>query len=238
MAAPCSVLNPFLLLGVTLESTIQEVKKAYFELALVAHPDKGGSAEQMRTVQSAYEYVGLQIRGIGTGTYEGAEEEFKRFCDAQTSAPHPFADIYAAATNQPTFAELWARAHEGGQESEVDGASHPGGYGDLMVASDVAGTAEYSHRIPDVTVPPMAQDVQLYEAPVPAVLPNALVRDLTVPADAAVDDFSTQRLLDYRAAFCPLLPEGIPALDSALTDASLDALIAARALDIADNQNA
>lgn len=229
MAADCSVLNPFMLLGVSLDSTLQDVKKAYFELALVAHPDKGGSAEQMRTVQSAYEYVSLQIRGIGRGTYEGAEEEFKRFCAEQTDAPHPFPDIFAAAFNLPTFNELWARAASQGQEREVDHASHPGGYGDLMVASDVSGASEYSHSIPDVAVPPMTLDVQLYEAPIPAVLPNALVRDLTVPADAAVDDFSTQHLLDYRAAFSPLLPEGIPALDSALTDASLDDLIAARA---------
>lgn len=234
MATPCTVLNPFSLLGVSLDSTMQEVKKAYYELALVAHPDKGGSADQMRTVQSAYEYVSLQIRGIGKGTYEGAEEEFKRFCAEQTDAPHPFPDIFAEAFNLPTFNDLWARAAGGGGAREVDEASLPGGYGDVMVASDISGAAEYSHSIPDAPVPPMTRDVQLYEAPEPAVQPNVLVRDLTVPADAAVDDFSTQSLLDYRAAFAPLLPEGVPVLESTLTDASLEALIAARAIECPD----
>ena len=226
----CSVLNPYDLLGVSLNSTVQDVKRAYYQLALVAHPDKGGSADQMRTVQSAYEYVSLQICGIRRDTYEDAEEEFKRFCEEQQLAPHPFYDIQARALDLPTFGELWAKRVED-RETVVDRASHPGGYEDRMAASEIG--TEYSEVIPDsgAALPPLSQAIQLFEAPVPAVQPAALVRDLTAPADAAVDDFSTATLLDYAAAFGPLLPDGIPAPDSTLTDASLEALIATRAVE-------
>ena len=43
------------LLGVTLQSDINEIKKAYKKLALKKHPDRGGNPEEFQMLSNAYE---------------------------------------------------------------------------------------------------------------------------------------------------------------------------------------
>ena len=50
-------IDPFKLLGLTQKSTLLEAKKAYYNYALLTHPDKGGSGEQMIVITNAYNYV-------------------------------------------------------------------------------------------------------------------------------------------------------------------------------------
>jgi len=50
-------IDPYSLLGVTYESSITEVRKAFFELALLCHPDKGGNPDDMRMLQCAYDWI-------------------------------------------------------------------------------------------------------------------------------------------------------------------------------------
>jgi len=42
-------------LGVSINATLKEIKKAYRKLAFKYHPDKGGDAEKFNEVQEAYE---------------------------------------------------------------------------------------------------------------------------------------------------------------------------------------
>ncbi len=42
-------------LGLTARATASEIKSAYKKRALEVHPDRGGSAEDFRVLQSAYE---------------------------------------------------------------------------------------------------------------------------------------------------------------------------------------
>ena len=56
-----SLINPFQLLGVTTNSTISELKKAYYQLALLCHPDKGGNNDDMRVVHQSYKYIKKQM---------------------------------------------------------------------------------------------------------------------------------------------------------------------------------
>ncbi len=51
--------DPFTILGVSLNSTKDEVKRAFREKANKAHPDKGGSQEEMTMVNAAYEAIKL-----------------------------------------------------------------------------------------------------------------------------------------------------------------------------------
>ena len=223
-------LNPYALLGVTVAATCQDVRKSYYELALHAHPDKGGSAAQMRVVQAAYEYVMGQISQIDrsrplTDIYAAAEHDFKRFLEEQTAGPTLFSDIFATAFDRPTFNDLWEQA----KSSTVDTASHPGGYGDLMAASDITASTKYTPFVEDAAeLPALNQQVQLYTEPLPLLRPGTLVRDLTVPFNAPVDDYTTPVLVDYRAAFAPILPEGIPQRESTLGEDTLQLLLNSR----------
>jgi len=50
-------LNPFTILGVSIDSTDNEVRKAYKKKATTAHPDMGGSNEEMKKVNAAWEAI-------------------------------------------------------------------------------------------------------------------------------------------------------------------------------------
>lgn len=51
------VMDPFEILGVTSETSIADVKKAYFNLAKFCHPLYGGSTHDMCMVQAAFDHV-------------------------------------------------------------------------------------------------------------------------------------------------------------------------------------
>jgi DnaJ family protein C protein 3 len=50
-------MDPFTILGVSMDSTEEEVKEAYKKKAWEAHPDHGGSNEQMAKVNVAHEVI-------------------------------------------------------------------------------------------------------------------------------------------------------------------------------------
>ncbi len=52
-------LDPFTILGVKTDATKEEVTQAYREKAKKAHPDKGGSQEEMAKVNTAFEAIKL-----------------------------------------------------------------------------------------------------------------------------------------------------------------------------------
>jgi DnaJ-class molecular chaperone len=49
--------NYYQILGVSKSATQEEIKKAYRKLALIHHPDKGGSAEKFKEIKKAYEIL-------------------------------------------------------------------------------------------------------------------------------------------------------------------------------------
>ena len=70
-------INPFDLLGVTIESTPADARGAFRELALLAHPDKGGRPDEMRALMQAYRYVLEQLEAVNrTTTVEDLEASF------------------------------------------------------------------------------------------------------------------------------------------------------------------
>lgn len=229
--AEAATLDPYALLGVTIASTCQEVRRAYYELALHAHPDKGGSAEQMRIVHNAYAYVSHQIAGVNrTVTFEDLEKDFADFCASQTQRPPSLADIRADAFNLPRFNDLFelARADAAGT---VEAAFAPGGYEASMVPSGlgVADGYTYSPAVPDgAEVPPFEYAVIEYVEPAPAPFGNPHFRDLTRAATAPLEDYSGDFYSDYKGAFAPALPANIPFEELTLTDEALGDLIELR----------
>ena len=95
-----NLINPFDLLGVTIDSTLRDVRKAYYKLSLVCHPDKGGSKDDMNVVHKAYLYVKKQIEfSDEKDTLENIEDDFKNFFEInKIELPH--------------FYDIWERSEE------------------------------------------------------------------------------------------------------------------------------
>ena len=90
-----TLINPYDLLGVSTNSSIKELKKKYFELALICHPDKGGNKEDMVFINKAYKYIHNQLEGVNRlVSYEDLEENFFNFCKEQENVPCAFSEIY------------------------------------------------------------------------------------------------------------------------------------------------
>lgn len=50
-------MNPYVILGVPVNSSIDEVKKARRKMCLKYHPDQGGDEEMFNLVNTAYEMI-------------------------------------------------------------------------------------------------------------------------------------------------------------------------------------
>jgi hypothetical protein len=190
------MLNPYDLLGVTIDSSKEEVKKKYYELSLLVHPDKGGNAEDMICLQTAYKFVMREIEVIDKSlTVEQLENEFKEFCATQEKQVPMFQDIYAEAFDLPKFNEYFDD-----HASEVMGASVQGGYGDLMEKSTLA--SDYV----DKETTPVANEfnaMSLYRSPMEMNV-SQNVYDLTT-SNKQLDNYSMEvngmHMSDYREAF-------------------------------------
>lgn len=97
-------LDPYAVLGVTLTSSPNEVRRAYYSLALLVHPDKGGDADQMAVVQSAYAWIMRGLTGAAatptaavTAAFEtAAQGDFQAYLAAAmtgASRPRPLSEL-------------------------------------------------------------------------------------------------------------------------------------------------
>ena len=135
-----NLINPFGLLGVTPNSTFSELKRNYYNMALMCHPDKGGSNDDMHIVQMAYNYCKeqLQSQEARQTTYEQLEMEFADFCQEQEEKPPPsFSSIYEE-TNEwitdfnKTFENMNVDNNSASYSSQIMADPFSSGYGDLM----------------------------------------------------------------------------------------------------------
>jgi curved DNA-binding protein CbpA len=82
-------LDPYKLLGVTPESSLNELRKSYYTLALLMHPDKGGDAKDMWVLESSYKWLKAQLEHKTTKTADDVEKEFEDFLKLQESQRPP-----------------------------------------------------------------------------------------------------------------------------------------------------
>jgi hypothetical protein len=114
-----AAIQPYELFGVTASSSIQDIRKAYFKLSLLCHPDKGGNADDMRTIHSAYQWIlqqhtTVRDRTDGEETYEEKEDSFQKFLRDQSQLEFkiiPFDDIVKEAIHfeRHVFNDLYNR---------------------------------------------------------------------------------------------------------------------------------
>ena len=89
------MINPYEIMNMSPNSTLTELKKSYYQMALICHPDKGGTEEDMIVIHNAYKYIKEQLENCdNTNTYEELEDAFSSFCKEQEETPPPFRDIW------------------------------------------------------------------------------------------------------------------------------------------------
>ena len=107
----CKSINPYELLGLTINSTKKECKKQYYELALLCHPDKGGNKNDMIIIHNAYKYVMEQLEfQENTMTRDEIEEDFKKYFNQNIKKPPSFYEIWSGtdeAKKLRKFNEQW-----------------------------------------------------------------------------------------------------------------------------------
>jgi curved DNA-binding protein CbpA len=137
-----SIINPYELLGIDIKRkdlTMKHVKKAYFEMALLCHPDKGGNESDMKVVQEAYEFIRDQMKNTSVLTDDNInkiENEFKKYCETQEKTIPSFPDIYNNVQEwQKKFNEQFEKDKKNKEKYDEYGYSYcssPDGYGNEM----------------------------------------------------------------------------------------------------------
>jgi len=82
------MINPYDFMGLTIASSVADLRKAYYSMSLACHPDKGGSAEAMIILQTAYKWIKSQLDNIekqpdAGKDYEQIQKEFDDYIKAQ-----------------------------------------------------------------------------------------------------------------------------------------------------------
>ena len=133
-----TVLNPYELLSIDpYNPDMRQLKKNYYSLAKICHPDKGGSEKTMRTLQYAYAYIKLQFLNCkDLKTYEQLENEFTQFCKTQEQRDSGYKFTYNKkddrdyASKQKKFNAKFEAAKKNNK------TSFDKGYGTLMSESE------------------------------------------------------------------------------------------------------
>lgn len=134
--------NPYELLGVTIDSTTREVRKAYYKLSLLCHPDKGGSGEDMTCLHTAYIYVMEQIGfAEDRDKLEDIEKDFKEYFEKNKIEVPPFYKIWERSEEAEFLREFNKEFEEKHHVDLKDRASKifgtRTGYGKIMDESSV-----------------------------------------------------------------------------------------------------
>lgn len=188
------LLNPFELFNLTHESTVKELKRAYFKLAMMCHPDKGGEANAMITLVKAYKYVLEQLEHKSEKSYEQIEIEFDRFCKEQLEIPMP---SYTSITDEMFEREILSINKD--TNVYYNDAFRNHGYGHLMEDSK---PRDENEPLNIDTTPVRNQfSRELVEYTEPMASPFFLDNHLNLGLKE-VNDFSTNGACDYFQAFC------------------------------------
>jgi len=203
-----NLLNPYNLLGVTSNSSLTTLKKNYYNLALLCHPDKGGNNKDMNVLSLAYQYIKKQLENINETTYEKLEEEFEIFCKNQKSEkPPPFGQIYEETNDwinefNKEFDNKLAVDNINENPYTLDNNPLKNGYGNIMDKSDI--NEEYEPVENVETNKKFKQEIVEYEDP--KYLPDTIT---CFPLNGEkIDDYSGNinkiRMNDYKKAFIPI----------------------------------
>tara|TARA_B100002019_G_C21184827_1_gene555642 strand:- start:385 stop:1053 length:669 start_codon:yes stop_codon:yes gene_type:complete len=196
------LINPYSLLGVNVNSSLRELKKNYYNMALLCHPDRGGDKRDMNVVCLAYNYIKEQLENVNERTYEELEDEFEKFIKEQEIELPKFGQIYEETNDW--IVDFNKKFEE---QKKIDDTINPlennpfeNGYGEIMDNSE---DVELEYKpIEDVeNKNKFKRDIIIYEEPEP--LPNTISY---FPLDREIiddySDFGSEiKMTDYKKAF-------------------------------------
>ena len=168
------LINPYALLGIKPSCSISQLKKNYYHLSLLTHPDKGGSATDFHIVHLAYHYIKKQIQDLKDVSYEELEEEFLNFCaNQENTKPPTFYGVYEETNDWLVDFNSKFEADKKEELEENFGETYQifqRGYGDLMEKSEIG--LEYEELEKENLTQPFSQELVEYEEP--SFLPDTI----------------------------------------------------------------
>lgn len=196
-----SLIDPFQLLGINEKSTIKDARKAYYNLALLCHPDAGGNEENMKVLVNAYSFVEEQLKSRNnvTGDWEdkgkNLEKEFKEYNDKVKTEIPEMRDLFDMA-NEEQLKEAKRRnfgVYNEQFNKEFMAVEDPfsKGYGDLM-DDDHDYKSDEEYIMP--TKNKFTQEVQVYKEP--HILPDTYGNNYRYDIKE-VKDFSNYKEKEY-----------------------------------------
>lgn len=230
-------INPYLLFGLTSNSSLKELRKTYYDLSLCCHPDKGGNNTEMIIVHNAYLYIKNHLNNCREQhSYEDLENDFEDFCKSQTIEPPSFRDIYDNYNDfSIEFNKEFNKRLDTNSINENESIMNPfsKGYGDMMLESN--NTIEYSQNEGNEPVQDFGRTMILYNEP--NLLPDSY-GNFQQLNNNDITDFSHSNthlsLSDYKKAFSEIHMDN----KIVLPKKTLDDIINERELlDISLNQN-
>ena len=197
------LINPYDLLGVNIDSSIRELKKQYYNMALLCHPDRGGNNSDMNVVCLAYNYIKEQLENIKEDTYEELEDAFENFCKEQESKEIPkFGSIYEETNDWIVgFNKEFDKKNDLEENKTInpyDINPFENGYGDIM-DEERAISEKYSTDLIGETKNNFIRDIIEYKEP--EALPNTITHyPLEVKNIKDYSDYGN-KISDYKLAF-------------------------------------
>ena len=245
------IINPYSLLGVTTNSTPKELKKAYYELALICHPDRNGNKEDMEILHACYEFVKQELEQTNTQTTFGdLESQFQEFLSTQEKSVPEFRDIHDDTFDLAKFNQQFdsTRHQKDDNIFNFDG----NGYGDEMEPSEYVDDVSIFQRVKsffsgwratnEPKVPPLSLENAVYNSSNIKPTKNTFhVQNWTDSAPTSDNklsphfdysgkkSYTDQGMTDYKVAFTDQKP--IPNWDVEPPEKSLDTLVETREKD-------
>lgn len=204
------LINPYSLLGVNDKSSLRELKKNYYNMALLCHPDRGGDKKDMNVVCLAYNYIKKQLDNIKDSTYEELENEFECFCKEQESMEVPkFGNIYEETNDWIVdFNKAFDnKRNENNEINPYDNNPFENGYGDLMdineMLEDLEVSKEYISEEKEESKHKFTREIIEYTEP--EALPNTITYYPLDKKSKDINDYSDYgndiKMTDYKKAF-------------------------------------
>lgn len=148
------------LFGLTVNSTVADLRKRYYNLALLCHPDHGGSADDMHVVQTSYE----QAKALLQRQHEShAKVRTVQQALEEGALPPPLAS--EGTKPLPSFRDIFDEVHDGFHRKFHEHDAPLEGY--VSYECDphhVQGYGEYMVMQPAANVPPPPTDAELAAA--------------------------------------------------------------------------
>ena len=128
-----SDINPYEILGVTKNFTLEELKDKYKRVAKKVHPDRGGSQQLFNLVTLAYKKLveEYKLKKINK-QFNELKTDFSNYSDTQNNTQKRNPEFYKPQYQSNDFREVFNRTYD---NHKVHSA-YDNGYGNFMIESD------------------------------------------------------------------------------------------------------